>query len=801
MAIKMEDFLLQYFMQLRFNNMPAEVMAKFKDYAKNDDFSGNMKHWKTHLMENGQPKPMPDPTQQNGPYFLDDKEWEKLFREFQAAFRKMDAGRGKFTSNIDFGINNDKFNKFLDEYFGQGRLFESATASPEAETEIANLKTILEQNRGTFNVKLHEWHQDISLEDLLDGIGKKKYNTDSDFQDKLKSIAEYIAYYSGELGVNFGDDAARKISTGFDDQQIPQAKLQNFKTEYDILLRRLAGDDKLRAQFPSDKIKSSFDTAKQYVAYDDPNSKDYVPPKREDELTPWQSLKERAGETYADVFDKYVKFKGDRLYFSDQAKQIVAAIHKAKIKPTDGIEGVLNKTADIEKALKYKSPQASEHFKWFTKTMGELKSTMPKAFEGALKNGRQMRALIEEMIMIAVRDGKEKEAKSAMEVLSVIKYGYTTSKIMDALGKEELSVFSDGKLSWNKNEGVQFVTKAMDKSIKWAFMGIGYGITIAGNAYKLSGSRFKGKRGRLKGAQENWATENAAELQARTTRNNQLNNQDRASIQAEHQNRADVNQGMNGADIISDANLQQHRNILEQEKNADNAEKARLDGIAGSQQYIDSKKVVDDHTKLTEDIQQYNDDIQNLNADITNIRNELASLQANTNMSDAEKNARATLLVQQEQEKNARLAEVQQNLNTANTELNNITSNPQWAQQQQMVQTHKQEQRAYNQRLAQTQIHDARINKWESATKNIEELNNRITKRDEEIRQWDDNHKDKYMELMAYWDMLEKGRDSHTGKMYNWGGRGLNAKKAQKKFDQQRQGYINEFLNNYSYAS
>ena len=51
MAIKMEDFLLQYFMQLRFNNMPAEVMAKFKDYAKNDDFSGNMKHWKTHLME------------------------------------------------------------------------------------------------------------------------------------------------------------------------------------------------------------------------------------------------------------------------------------------------------------------------------------------------------------------------------------------------------------------------------------------------------------------------------------------------------------------------------------------------------------------------------------------------------------------------------------------------------------------------------------------------------------------------------------------------------------------------------
>ena len=53
---------------------------------------------------------------------------------------------------------------------------------------------------------------------------------------------------------------------------------------------------------------------------------------------------------------------------------------------------------------------------------------------------------------------------------------------------------------------------------------------------------------------------------------------------------------------------------------------------------------------------------------------------------------------------------------------------------------------------------------------------------------------------MAYWDMLETGRDSHTGKMYNWGGRGLSAKKAQQRFDTQKQTYINDYLNNYSYT-
>lgn len=797
--IKMEDFLLQYFMQLRFNNMPAEVMAKFRDYAAADDFRGNMKHWKKHLMENGQPKPMPDPTQQNGPYFLTDEEWDKLFREFQKAFRRLDSNQSKFTNSIDFGIDNEKTQQFLNEYFGSGRLFDKSTASPEAEIEIANLKTILENNSNLFSVKLSEWNL-ISYKDLLDGINKKKYNTDTEFQDKLKEVSRYIAYYSGELGVQFDDAASNKILKGFDDPQVDPQKRQNFKLEYDILLRKLAKDDKLRAQFSSEKINTAFDTAKQYIGYDDPNSKDYVPPKREDELTLWQQIKKEAGDTYADIFEKYTKFNGDRLYFSDQAKQIVAGIHKAKIKPTDGIDGVLNKAADIKKTLLYKSPQATEHFDWFTKTMSEIKDTMPKAFEGALKNGRQMRAIIEELIMKAVREGKEKEAKSAMEVLSVIKYGYTTSKIMDALGKEDVSIFSDKNLSWNKNAGVQVITNALDKSIKFAFMGIGYGITMTGNAIKLSGSKFHGNRDRMKSAQRKWEDENQANLQQKRQMQATLDNQDRQLIQVEQQNKANVNQGMQGANIITDTNLQQHKNNLTNLENANSTERTRLDNILETQQYKDAKNATENHAQLTAQIQQLNQEEQQLNADLTRIQQELANLQTNTNMSDAEKNARAIMLVQQQQSKSTELADVQQKKNQANTTLNNIQNNPQWQQQQQLVQTHNQQEQAYNQNVTQANTLSSRINQWENATKNIEELNQRIDKREDEINQWDENHKDKYKELMAYWDMLETGRDSHTGKMYNWGGRGLSAKKAQQRFDTQKQTYINDYLNNYSYT-
>ena len=48
---------------------------------------------------------------------------------------------------------------------------------------------------------------------------------------------------------------------------------------------------------------------------------------------------------------------------------------------------------------------------------------------------------------------------------------------------------------------------------------------------------------------------------------------------------------------------------------------------------------------------------------------------------------------------------------------------------------------------------------------------------------------------MAYWDMLETGRDFHTGKMYNWGT--LSKKKAQTEFDANKDTFIADYLQQY----
>ena len=65
-----------------------------------------------------------------------------------------------------------------------------------------------------------------------------------------------------------------------------------------------------------------------------------------------------------------------------------------------------------------------------------------------------------------------------------------TSKVMDAMKQTEFSIFSDGKLSWNQNEGIQFVTRAFDKSIKAAFLAVGYTATIIKNKINLSGMQI-----------------------------------------------------------------------------------------------------------------------------------------------------------------------------------------------------------------------------------------------------------------------------------------------------------------------
>lgn len=794
MAVKMNDFLLQYYMQMRFNHMPAEVRAKYDEYAKNDDFRGNMKDWKKNLMGN----PMPDPTEIGGLWELGDDEWKKLFNAFQNAFRGMAADQGSFKENKDA-------NNFLNEYFGDAltHLFSNSTASPDAEAQIQGaFKSFLLSKRNSLEIYFKQWgltNDDFSYSDLIDGISKKEYNASPKFQNKIKQIAQYLTFYSNQpdfqtaIGINTPLDF-NDIEKGFDDAAIDPQKLDYFKRNHRDLLDTLSSKSKVLDVFKNydgGKISKHIATAKTKVNYDDKESDDYVPPKRQDELTPWQQLSKNTSDTWADYMDKYVKLRGDRLYMSSPAKLIVKALDGAKIKPTDGLGKVLENAGKIKENLRYKSPTATKHFDWFAKAIGQLKETMPKAFAGALKNGRQMRAIISELIMMAVRDGKTDEAKTAMEVLSVIKYGYTTSKIMDTLGKEKLSIFSDKGLSWNKNEGVQFVTTAMDKSIKAAFMGIGYGITIAGNAIKLNGSKFGGHdTKRMQTAHQDALTKNTNDLNDTVNETNMRNTQDNQIIQ-DAQNT--INQtGITAATVAQKRqDLQNAQAIEEQKKNALDAARTQLN---------DTDKKLTEYAEITNDLNTVQQQLQQIQATIQQMQNALNNPDTFNGMSPQEADTQRTSLQQQ-------IAGMQMTSATLQQTAVNLTARQQQAiPDVQVAIANRPAYEAafntaeadYNAASTNTAQLSEPIQQFDEANQIIDEMNTRIQKRDDEISNWDDNHQDKYRELIAYWDFLESGRDSRTGRLYSW--RPGSASKKQKKFDQKSGALFQQYLNRYQYV-
>ena len=461
--------------------------------------------------------------------------------------------------------------------------------------------------------------------------------------------------------------------------------------------------------------------------------------------------------------DKYIKLRGDRLYFSNSAQLIFKALTGTKFKPTDGLDKLLSSAGDIKKNLMYKSPRAVDHFDWMNKTLGELKNTMPKAFAGALKTGRQMKAIVSELVIKAVRENKMDEAKTAMEVLSVVKYGYTTSKIMDALGNEKLSIFSDGGLSWNKNQAVQFVTNAMDKSIKAAFMGVGYLITMGGNAIRLNGSKFNGKTGRIKGARDTWIADNNAQRAVAIAHRDTENPIDEAArIPFEGTLHTLNTAGFNATTI--------NAKKVDRTNAKTDAENKKNTYDTAQQTYDNNQYIIDNDTNLANQRTNLLNEIATLRTDITALENLLNNPATFATLPPATASALASQLMQKKTSKETELqAKDQQRIQIdAERAANAAAVNNARRAEPGLRTARDNAQRDYN--AAQTIFDDldAKINDYENATENLKELNDRIQKRNDTVNNWDANHKDKYRELMAYWDMLETGRDSHTGKMYSW---------------------------------
>ena len=749
MAVKMNDFLLEYFKRMIFRQMPIEQFVRYCDFVKADDMAGNMKEWRDTLLEKDAAgnlvtdgaglyvrKDYPDPF--SGDFELDPAEWEKMFRAFNNAFQEMDAYKNSFKYE-------KKPTDFLNKYFGSaGQLFSYTTATIAAETKITELKNILETHASQLKPRLSGFfNEDFTWDDLITGITDKKYNKNPSFRDKMISIAETLAADTQVPATSVVYSVVGRkldfsaISDGFNGGPISTAKMTQFQLVYRDLLRELYTNTKAFEQFSAHdptKISKMLNEAKGRLDYNDTNSKGYISPKRPDSLTLPQRISEWWDKTYSNYLEKYVKLTPDRMFISLQAKAIFQEIDELHLNPADGLGKVLDNADKISGKLKVKYKKAPDHFEWFTKTLTELKNTMGKgkAFEKALSNGHAMNMLVQQIIIKAVKENKIDEAKTTLEILPVLRYAYTTSRIMDVFNKSDLTIFSDKSYSWNKdNPAMQFITNAMDMGIKKAFQLAGYGITIAGNAINRIGTKFNGKMGKsLRNARnakmDEWSQQRS-DLESNVSRYET----ERSTKRTELRNL--INAG--------NSPIQLKRDIRGYERGRDLAWQSfdnrleKLTQIWATMTYTPGANPTD--VKILENI-------------VSKLRDDI-----NADIDPAQVSAITDVTIQREVKRMLAC----RNIFTQNS--NDL-------------------------RDSQTKYQEL-VN----AKKAITEYDQLIDKANDDLANWDSNHKDKYAELMAYWDLCNSGFNK------SWFG---NRDAKQKKFTKNMVPLVQARLNAYRVA-
>lgn len=505
--MKMKKFLTEYYRRLIFREMSHEELLQFGEYIDKKKLTDEQKIWADELLAKDAtgafekdpsgtvyaPKNLPDAAVD-----LNKVELKKIYEAFQEAFQSMDSSKSEFA-----GVKNPDAKEFFEKYFG--KLFGHTKARPTAELKIRDLREFLEKYKNRLEPRFTRdfgvFDKDFTYEEFLQGLEDKdrKYNTNAKFRNKLLNVAYYIEGYKRtlqeETGIVMPDLSDHEK---WFEQNPSDARLRMFREDLPKLLNELREKPKVRNVFAAHDggaITSHLNKALEGMNYRDPKSDNYIQPKREDRLSVTERISEWWGNTYTDCIEKYAKLRGDELYFSNEVKNICKYLKK-DLKQTDGLDGVLKNISTTKEKLKdAREFKSIKHLDWFEKVLGEIKSdpNCEKIWSGALRNGRKMRALAQEVIIRSINEGKVAEAETALELISVLHYGYTTSKIMEKLGTEfkDFSFFSDPNLSWNKNESVQLISRALDKTIKVAFMGVGYGITMAGNAIMLSGSKIK----------------------------------------------------------------------------------------------------------------------------------------------------------------------------------------------------------------------------------------------------------------------------------------------------------------------
>jgi hypothetical protein len=417
--------------------------------------------------------PAPDPAVP--PYgIVSDNDWEKLYLSLQKTLVGMNSDRTAVTKD------NKDAEELLNKFYGASpRLIGDFQVSAKVTNVIKkNLKPFIAfLKRAEIGPYLED--SNVSPEDqekLILALDDGSYVSKPEVLKILRHVAAVIINNppppNSSCPISNNDLGA--IYPHFLEPKSPTAAVRDaFKNDHKKIFKFLAEKPKALEAFAS-KDHSGF--AQSIAAGVKKNNykdgKFALMPLDENSLNAFQKAGNKVQHVKNDMLGKLSMRHKRHPYFMDEtAKPIMESLLVSqKFDMTQGLDEFLKKVEGIKGDLA-SSPKAIPHLEYLEKVLKDVKKTLPKEFAGALKDSRNMNGIVNAIIERAVDEGKIEEAQSALECLSMMRYGYFTSGALNAIGQEKLVLLGDPEFSFNKdNEAMQFVTKAFDKSAKMIMM-------------------------------------------------------------------------------------------------------------------------------------------------------------------------------------------------------------------------------------------------------------------------------------------------------------------------------------------
>lgn len=765
---KVKDFIESYAIHRHLYNMPPDVRKRFSKKMESKDYSGHHKYWPAYLENVDQ-----DPPQ--FPYLTSDNLYEELYSMFQAAFENMSENR----SDLEKAGKEDTTLAFLDKWYGTGKLFDSSKPVSGLEERLTHFADFLTRHASKLKLKILSnasgLPEKFDYNNFISDLKKPDKYNDKDFRAALNAVAGYVqANSTDENAVHYGawptgvpaydftssqfinesgvTENVKKLNDTDPNKWFTHVYNPAFKYRLPELFDKLVSSGTVFKDFTtydsssphpksgtiSKKIQSGLD----FTAWDKTDSDDYVKPKDDDEKNIWQRFEKAKEDFVANHIDPWTDMlRGRRRFFSPYARAIIEACGKVKtkdgkkIKPTDGLQGILdNKDAILKKLGDDPKGKPASHFDWITKKLAVYADTYPKAFAGAFKNPRQMKKIVSAFIIDGLKESKVAQVKTALEMLSVMKYGMFSSKTMQELKKAEFTFLSDKGLSWNKYEAPQMFTKVFDTTLKYGALTIGYGVAALRNKWFRDHTKFRGKTKFLDKAHDKWKKDNKREDFDANVRDtleldlrNALGERRRLQVELRLQGRDnDLNKAK--------ANIQ---NRLNSNINLKNTAEANRNDLQEKLAELEQQQLAD------HDIERHLDnDIQNLNSKMNINQTKISGLDP-----VADKDQIDILryeIMQFEAERDSK-----QNLLRDIRNIGNLRND---------IQTEENNIRRYE-----TAIYDDQklLDDKEIADNNVRGLVGQVREVRGMSEDWESKHGDNYMKLMAYWDMLETYGKSH----------------------------------------